>query len=50
VREVSGGPWRGPREKLEDLFIGLLDLLSEEDDIVVDLTTSTGKLKFRHTC
>lgn len=50
VREVSGGPWRGPREKSEDLFIGLLDLLSQEEDIVMDLTTSTGKLKFRHTC
>ena len=38
----TGIPWRGPREKAENMFLALIDLCTDEDDIVIDLTTTTG--------
>ena len=40
----TGIPWRGPREKAENMYLALIDLCTDEDDIVIDLTASTGKL------
>ena len=42
----TGIPWRGPREKSENLFLAMIDLCTNEDDIVIDLTAATGKLLF----
>jgi hypothetical protein len=38
----TGFPWRGGREKSVNLFQALVDLCSEEEDIVLDLTAATG--------
>lgn len=40
----SGIPWRGAREKSDNLLLALIDLCSEEEDIVVDLSASTGDI------
>ena len=50
LRSGTGLPWRGAREKSINLLQALIDLCSEEEDIVLDLTTGTGKHVnvFRH--
>lgn len=42
LRAGTGFPWRGAREKSVNLFQALVDLCSEEEDIVMDLTARTG--------
>ena len=37
-----GLPWRGVREKSVNLLQALIDLCSEEEDIVLDITTGIG--------
>jgi hypothetical protein len=39
-------PWRGPKEKSEQLMQLFIAGLSPKDGIVVDLTTSTGNQYF----
>ena len=38
----TGLPWRGAREKSVNLLQALIDLCSEEEDIVLDLTAGIG--------
>ena len=38
----TGLPWRGAREKSVNLLQALIDLCSEEEDIVLDLIAETG--------
>ena len=38
----TGLPWRGAREKFVNLLQALIDLCSEKEDIVLDLTAGTG--------
>ena len=38
----AGLPWKGAREKSVNLLQALIDLCSEEEDIVLDLTAGTG--------
>ena len=42
IRSSTGFPWRAGREKSVNFFQALVDLCSEEDDIVLDLTAGTG--------
>ena len=41
LRSGTGLPWRGAREKSVNLLQALIDLCSEEEDIVLDLTAGT---------
>ena len=43
LRNGTGLPWRGAREKSVNLLQALIDLCSEEEDIVLDLIAGTGK-------
>ena len=43
LREGTSVPWRGAREKSSNLLEALIDMCTREDDIVFDLTASTGK-------
>ena len=43
LRSGTGLPWRGAREKSINLLQALIDLCSEEEDIVLDLTAGTGR-------
>ena len=43
LRAGQGFPWRGAREKSVNFFQALIDLCSEEEDIVMDLTAGTGE-------
>ena len=43
LREGTTVPWRGAREKSVNLMEALIDMCTQEDDIVLDLTASTGK-------
>ena len=43
LREGTSVPWRGAREKSNNLLEALIDMCTREDDIVLDLTASTGK-------
>ena len=42
LRSGTGLPWRDAREKSVNLLQALIDLCSEEEDIVLDLTAETG--------
>ena len=42
LRSGTRLPWRGAREKSVNLLQALIDLCSEEEDIVLDLTAGTG--------
>lgn len=42
MRDGSSHPWRGAREKSENLLLALVDLCTEEDDIIMDISASTG--------
>ena len=42
IRSSTGFPWRAGREKSVNFFQALVDLCTEEDDIVLDLTAGTG--------
>lgn len=48
IRSDNGTPWRGAREKSENLLQALIDLCTQEDDIVMDLTASTGIFSLPH--
>lgn len=39
-------PWRGAREKTSNLMEALIDLCTQVDDVVLDLTASTGEYDF----
>lgn len=41
VRQLTGVAWRGARKKSENLLLALLDLCTEEEDIILDLSAST---------
>ena len=43
LKKSTSVPWRGAREKSNNLLEALIDMCTREDDIVLDLTTSTGK-------
>ena len=43
LRKGTSEPWRGAREKSSNLMEALIDMCTREDDIVLDLTASTGK-------
>ena len=43
LREGTTVPWDGAREKSSNLMEALIDMYTQEDDIVLDLTASTGK-------
>ena len=43
LRSGTRLPWRGAREKSVNLLQALIDLCSEEEDIVLDLTAGTGE-------
>ena len=43
LREGTSVPWRGAQEKSNNLLEALIDMCTREDDIVFDLTASTGK-------
>lgn len=42
VMQPRGVPWRGAREKTDNLLFALIDLCTQMGDIVMDLTASTG--------
>ena len=42
LREGTSVPWRGARKKSSNLLEALIDMCTREDDIVLDLTASTG--------
>ena len=42
VSARTGLPYRGPRERTENMMAALVDLLTESGDIILDLTASTG--------
>ena len=42
VQSENRIPFRGAREKSSNLLMALIDLCTVEDDIVMDLTASTG--------
>ena len=46
VSSKTGLPYRGPRERTENMMAALVDLLTESGDIILDLTASTGILSF----
>ena len=48
VQLETGVPFRGAREKTTNLLMTLIDLCTVEDDIVMDLTTSTGNFFSLH--
>ena len=43
LREGTIEPWHGAWEKSINLMEALIDMCTQEDDIVLDLTASTGK-------
>ena len=43
LREGTTVPWHGAWEKSINLMEALIDMCTWEDDIVLDLTASTGK-------
>ena len=43
LREGTSVPWRGAQEKSSNLLEALINMCTREDDIVLDLTASTGK-------
>ena len=43
LREGTTVPWRGAREKSNNLMEALIDMCTREDNIVLDLTASTSK-------
>ena len=43
LREGTTVPWHGAREKSINLMEAFIDMCTREDDIVLDLTASTGK-------
>jgi hypothetical protein len=48
VKHDSGAPWRGAREKTDNLLLALVDLCICEDDLVLDLSASTCISIFLH--
>ena len=44
VSSKTGLPYRGARERTENMMAALIDLLTESGDIILDLTASTGLL------
>jgi hypothetical protein len=48
VKHDSVAPWRGAREKADNLLLALVDLCTCEDDLVFDLFASTGISIFLH--
>jgi hypothetical protein len=44
LRAGTGFPWRGAREKSVNFYQALVDLCTEEEDVVLDLTAGTGKI------
>ena len=43
LKEGTTVPWHGAREKSINLMEALIDMCTQEDDIVLDLTVSTSK-------
>ena len=43
LREGTTVPWRGAREKSSNLMEALIDMCTQQDDIVLDMTLSIGK-------
>lgn len=41
MKHDSRAPWRGAREKADNLLLALVDLYTCEDDLVLDLSACT---------